>query len=265
MSFRLAWLLFLVTVISHSAVTFTFEPPDYSGSPQGVILNGQQGWYLPPASFSGANVHTYTGNARGFVPNPAGGVQFAGGGGRSEYAVDFSSASLWTFSVDVAMIKNFGQEPVPPSALAGRFSLYDADPGGFVVTAVSYWNDLTDDNSTWNLGYTGFGTGDPGLVPGQPWANLAQNHWYRTGMTVDSANRRLVSAWILDPSTGDFAQHFFQNFMFNAEVTPNAIRIFGTFSAAGWDNITITGVPEPAIYLLVGLGLLLIGLVHRTR
>lgn len=241
------------------AEVFTFEAPDYAASDLGMWLPGQQGWYVPPASSSDTSVYPYVGNARGFVTNPSGGQQFAGGGGRTEHAFDFSASPLWAIALDIAMIKR----PDSNTDLGGRFSLIDAGPSGFVTTAVSYLNDPNDPNSTWRLGYTGQGNPDPGFLPGPAWDGLEQNHWYRTGMTVDFANRRLVLAWILDPSTGDYAQYSFPNLEFANGLTPNAIRVFGAGGISGWDNITLQAVPEPATFLLLGCGLAAIGVMKR--
>src|SRR5688572_8919354 len=59
-----------------AAQPFDFEPPVFTGSAPGVNLAGQNGWTAPGVS-EHFKVHTYTGNALGFVANPSGGEQFS--------------------------------------------------------------------------------------------------------------------------------------------------------------------------------------------
>src|SRR6516162_9684196 len=65
--------------VAGSSLLTGFEAPDYNGSPAGVAVSGQQGWYLPsdPGS-TDQFVFTYDGNALGIPANPFGQDQFLG-------------------------------------------------------------------------------------------------------------------------------------------------------------------------------------------
>src|SRR5262249_46638068 len=87
----------------------SFEPPDYQGSPHGLVVTGQQDWYLPNVPGSTDQfVFTYDGNALGLPTNNTGELQFLGAQvtsadlARAQHDFPWGAADAWTASYDLA-------------------------------------------------------------------------------------------------------------------------------------------------------------------
>src|SRR5262249_1386576 len=96
-----------------------FEAPDYDGSPDGVPVNGQNSWYIPPVVGAVDQfIFTYADNALGLPANPVGDDQFFGGQTpdqpdpstpmfpRGQLDFDWSAAAVWTVSYDFTTAYN---------------------------------------------------------------------------------------------------------------------------------------------------------------
>lgn len=274
-----------VGVASAQDTYFTgFEPPTYSGSPQGVSLNNQDSWFRPPVAGSiDYNVHTYAGNIYGVVNHPTGGgEQFAAGRAgtgtafaRAQRNQNWASGNVWTVSYDVnAMYTIPGRAA---SQNLGSWSLQDSATQRFFQSLFRWDNPATP--TSWRTHYIWFDAAgnqnDPvGLPPGPEWVGLQVNHWYRQTQTFDLATNRILSVSITDLHTGNTATvnpvgaylHGGQN---PPRPLPIAFRLFTGGSGlstdegnlVSWDNINI--VPEPASVCLLACGVALVALRRR--
>src|SRR5690606_37554879 len=94
--------------VAQAQVYTVFCLPEFHAFDAGIAAGGQHGWYHPVGGGHEHNVHTYAGNAAGFVQNPVGGNQFiagVSGGGvlfpRAQVNNDFGGGA-WTISYDMA-------------------------------------------------------------------------------------------------------------------------------------------------------------------
>jgi len=188
-----------------------FEAPDYDGSADGVLVTGQQGWYLPPVDGSTDEfVYTYVDNALGLPANAVGEDQFLGGVvsrdgllDRAQFDFDWSAASVWTASYDFAARFN---GTLPASDNLGSFSLQNSLVARYFIALNTWVNILTAEQ--WNAQYIAFNASgvmmDP-MSPGPEWRNLSVDHWYRQSTTFDFDSNSITSVSITDLDTGDTA------------------------------------------------------------
>jgi hypothetical protein len=249
-----------------------FEAPDYSGSPGGVLLTGQQSWAMPAGS-APFSVYTHVGDTYNVADNPTGGDQFIGGQmagsalfARAQHSVDWSTRDVWTIGFDVAAlytgtlpaVDNLGSTSMQPSATAKY------------TQTLMRWMDIQT-ATAWQAGYVTFE--DPATAPWTPgpeWLNLQANHWYRQWTTFRFSDSLILSVSIQDVTTGitTTVDNPGKHLLNQAGPLPTDFRFFtgggsgtsppGNFTA--WDNLAIT--PEPASLGLLVLGL---GLIVRRR
>lgn len=263
-----------------------FEAPVYSGSAAGTALTngfggppGQDNWYVPVTGSGNFNVHTYAGNALGFVNNPNGGDQFIGNLGstatpigRAQHAVSFAAGGTWTASWDVnglfigtaPAVNNLGSFSLQPSATA------------------NYWQQLmaygdVNNTSQYNITYGAFGAAGGAIIltnsPGPAWTNIPTNHWIHQSTTWDFTSNQILSVSIQDITAGTPAV--------TADVSamgwylaggannvlglalPTDVRCFtgNNQNATGWDNVSV--VPAPGALAMLGLGGLAAGRRRR--
>ena len=205
------------TTASADVVT-DFEFPEYNGSGPGVVLDGQQGWYIPVADSNDYFVFTYAGNAFGVPQNPTGDDQFVAGE-HGDWAGSFARAQhddafpeevriiafdiCGKFQGDLPTLDNLGSlslqpfgDPVIPSSR------------GFILLYT--WVDLNT-ATHWNVSYIIYDSfGDVtfeypprGAYPGPEWENLEVDHWYRLSNTIDFTQNRITEVSITDLNTGD--------------------------------------------------------------
>jgi len=258
-------LLWGSAAVAGPAFATGFEAPDYSGSSGGVSVNGQQGWYTP--NVAGAVdqfVFTYDGNALGMPANPIGEDQFLGAQTlqlgdfpRAQLNFDFSQATVWTVSYDVAMGFN---GVLPAVNNLGSFSLQDSTIARYFIQLNTWVNPDTADQ--WNAGYLAFDSTssmdvDP-RSPGDAWNNLAVNHWYNVSTTFDFDSNTITSVSITDLDSGDTSTFAPTGWYLNGGSVfrpplPTGLRYFvgGGDSyqdnVGSWDNVTITAVSGPSI------------------
>lgn len=250
----LATLLVLLT----APLAFAQYSQDFEGlvgSPTGVILTGQDFFYLPAGS-ADFLVYTYAGNVLGVPQNPEGDVQFAAGTGpggtvfaRAQRDVEFGAGvGIWKMQYDVCCVYS-GQ---PPSANnLGSFSIRYDDANVHNIHLFSW----VDPNvpTTWQAFYlaydvTGLQFAQPGESPGAAWESLELNHWYRFWTTVDLDLNTIVEVGVTDlvtMATNTFAptDWYLVGGGGGAFGPPQNFRLFGGGSVAGnstcWDNVEI--------------------------
>lgn len=232
-----------------------------NASPSGVVLTGQDGFYVP----SGVDflAYTYTGNTLGVPQNPQGANQFVAGEGpgdgvnyaRAQRDVSFGvGVGIWTMTYDVAA-GTVG--PIPSSNNLGSFSIRYTDAAVHEIHLLSWVDPNTGAAfNAWYLKYNAAGVQDaqPGTSPGAAWSNLTPNHWYRFWTTVDLDLNMITEVGVIDLTT-------MQQSVFNptdwflvggsagAPGAPANFRFFGgggstpgNFTA--WDNMSIAeGAP----------------------
>ena len=253
-----------------------FDPPTFDGSPEGVLMTGQDGWYLPDVPDAvDYNVYTYEDNVLGIVQNPRGSTQFVAGHGpgspafaRAQHEIDWSIGGVWEIEYDVATL--YGGEP-PSSNNLGSLSIQpSADSVGSFIHLFSWVDpDVATNWTAFFMHYDAAGVqvAQPGTSPGPEWDNLDLNHWYRFEVTVDFDINMITEVGITDITDGGDPVHFapVDWYLSGGDVggppTVTALRFFAggttTCNTVAWDNLDV--VPEPAtlsMLLLAGLALL---------
>lgn len=184
---------------------------DYAGTPNGLPLNGQFGWYNPdPPNSVDFNVHTYFDNSLGipFHPDPTPPFNdfFAGGRGpgsptfaRSQLDIVYTDA-VWEIGFDFCGA--FLGTP-PSSNNVGSFSAQPAPNDHIMLMS---WVP-GQEGALYTLGYLGYDAGgaqfpQPGEVPGPEWTDLLINNWYRTVMIIDFVANSITEVRIQDIQAG---------------------------------------------------------------
>lgn len=226
-----------------------------SGSPSGVVLTGQDGYYLPNGTGdTDFLVYTYAGNSLGIVQNPEGGSQFIAGTGpgdgttyaRAQRNVTFG-AGVWEVWYDFCGIYS-GQPPATDNL--GSFSMRQST--NTVHINLFTWVDLNNPTaikSTY-VPYDAFGTQFPipGTPPGPEWSNLSVNHWYRCRTVIDLDANMIIEVGIRDLSGGTEAVYnptdwYLYGGANGSGFLPDAIRFFGGGGGPGnttaWDNALV--------------------------
>ena len=255
-----------------------FEPPTYIGSPAGVDLNGQDGFYNPsPADSVSFKVYSYAGNALGLPANPFGGEQFVGGTGpggsifaRSQRDMTYGDGTgLWTAAFDIAATytgsgasnQNLGSFSTQP------LDIYNPTAAAYIC--LTQWVDINNP-TLWDANYVCFDAAGayvyPAVVPDPAFHNLAIDHWYRWSTTFDFDSNMITEVSIMDLDTGTSATYnptgwYLGGGAGGGLAPPNGFRFFaGAADPAGntlaFDNLNI--VPEPAgmlLLVLAGIGL----------
>jgi len=236
-----------------------FEAPTYTGSADGTVLTGQDGWYLP--SGIDQHVYTYTDNVLGLPANPNGGDQFIGGtsqGGtsfaRGERLVSFEAGSVWETSYDMAA--NFLAAP-PSAANLASFSL---QPSATCKSLIQLNNfiDLNDPFAGWKAEYNIYDAAGSAIVnqsPGAAWAALKVGHWYRLSTKFDLSTNAITEVSVTDLETGEKtsaepAGWYLQGGNDPSKFpNPTGVRFFVGGQAgntAGFDNLDVAaGGPPP--------------------
>lgn len=230
------------------------------GSPQGVVLTGQDQYYLPPGVEStDFLVYTYADNALGLMENPTGGDQFIGGTGegdgtyaRAQRDMDFTGDSVWYLAYDFAAAY-LGS---PPSANnLGSFSLRNENAGITHYIHLMSWVN-PDDPTSYNAFYMPYDAAgnqfaQPGESPGFMWEGLQLGHWYRAWTKVDLDLNQILEVGIMDLGTGGEEVYnppdwYLEGGSGGTTAMPENIRFFaggGVYgNSMGFDNVEI--VPD---------------------
>jgi hypothetical protein len=240
-----------------AAAQIGFEPDDYQGSADGVILTGQQGWYIPGVGGDDFFVFTYDSNALQFPANAYGDTQFIGSTAlgdntfpRAQWDYDWNQASVWTVSYDLcghwagsgAGIDNLSSFSLQDSTVARSF------------TAVNTWVPMTSDS--WRANYQIYNAAGQLIgayqLPGPEWDNLQVDHWYNQSVTFDFDQNLIVSVSITDLDSGGTAtvspdSWYLQGGANPTQPLPTALRFFVGGGAGqvignvmGFDNLVIS-------------------------
>ncbi len=196
---------------ANAQLTADFESPAFSGSADGVLVSGQQGWYLPAvAGAIDQLVYSYAGNVLGIAANPTGGEQFMAGhslGGtslaRAQHDFDFSTANVWTLSHDFACAYD-GIVPLTPNLASFSLNHPSLASGYKQYIALHNFMDTNDATLGWKLEFNisdAAGVALANQSPGPEFTNLLYNHWYRESVTVDFSTNRITSISLTDLTT----------------------------------------------------------------
>jgi hypothetical protein len=261
-----------VCSMAQAQVYTGFELPQFNASPAGVALGGQNGWYQPVASGLEHNVHTYAGNAAGFVQNPVGGNQFiagvSGGGSlfpRAQYNNAFGGGT-WTVAYDMAG-QWLGAVGTSSSPNLGSFSLqHDTVPAGQFKQFIALNNfvDLANPAAGIKVEFNVFdaaGAAVNNASPGAAWTGLAVNNWYRQFITFNLDSNQITNITLLNLHTGSSSNvapldWYMTGGAQSALALPNGVRFFvggAQGNTMGWDNLYM--VPAPGTLALLGAGL----------
>lgn len=229
-----------------------FESPSFLGSPTGVNLSGQDGFYVPSNENADGRCYAYTGNTLGIVPNPAGATQFvattriSGAFAISEREVTVTF-ECWQLEVDIN-IDYLGT--LPTANYAGSLSLQPFGDAGSLIILFNWDNvQLADRYTIRVLGYDA--EGDVPFLAGIPVANpafrgLQANHWYRLSLRLDFLQlNALTSLSIRDLHTAGpetvFVPPDLQGYYLDGGALPSglptALRLFGGGGFPG-DHVT---------------------------
>jgi hypothetical protein len=238
-----------------------FEAPTFSGSAEGFIMTGQDGFYIPAGTESTDYlVYTYADNAIGVVDNPGGGAQFVAGIGpagdvyaRAQRDIDWGTGTV-VVTYDVACL--WLADPNDPNALAdnniGSFS--NQPTTGSVGSQIHLFSWVVGEEGVlWNAFYmhndaAGTQVAQPGSSPGPEWENLELNHWYRFSTTMDFDANLITEVSVTDLSTGASAtfaptEWYLSGGSAGGPPTITAFRFFAgglePDNTVAWDNLSI--------------------------
>ena len=233
-----------------------FEAPTFTGSADGTVISGQDGWYLPPVGGQDGKVYTYADNVLGLPANPTGGDQFEGGVSdgalfpRAQHDNDFSTRDEWVLGYDIAP-KYTGT--FPAAANLASFSLQDSVTQRFFISL----NNFEDPNTctTWKGEYNVYDVNGGALnnqSPGAGWTGLSVEHWYRLTTSVNFATNQVTHVTITDLDTGVTTEADVDWYLTGGAnpnlPLPTGVRCFVGGSAgdtAGYDNISVAPAGAP--------------------
>lgn len=231
---------------------------DVVASADGVVLTGQDGYYIP----NGTNsvdflAYTYSGNVLGVPRNPKGSAQFIAGvgpGNGTTYARaqrDMTwGTGVWEVTYDACgMYLGSGTT----ANNVGSFSVQPY-PGSQSYIHLFSWVD-TNNPVAWNAFYLAYNAdgsvhSQPGKSPGPAWEGLATFHWYRFGTVLDFDTNKIAYVWVTDLSTGTNggyapADWYLEGGSGGGKPTPTGLRFFGgggsnSNNGTAWDNFGAT-------------------------
>ncbi|MCA8964603.1 MAG: hypothetical protein KDC48_06945 [Planctomycetes bacterium] len=189
-----------------AAQTYATDFESLNASAAGVIITGQDQYYIPVAGSLDGLVVTYAGNTLGVPANPNGGNNFYAGisqltlvYARAQRPVTLPANGVVHVEFDMLCnymgtgtpSNNIGSFSLQPSATATYPNLLARWPVGAVFPPPTFDADLV----------AGPGAGTQGPVGDPAFQNLASNVWHRWGCTFDLTAGTYVSFSITDGST----------------------------------------------------------------
>jgi hypothetical protein len=247
---------------SIGAAQYSTDFESLNGSASGVLLTGQDGYYIPAVGGIDFLVYTYAGNVLGLPSNPAGGNQFTAGNTGANFAraqrnVTYGAGTgVWTAAVDVCASFN---GTLPAADNLGSFSLQPAVAGTKYFTALARWvNTATATN--WNADYVYFdaaGIQVTASVHNPGFQNLSVNHWFRWETKFDFDTNRILEVRLTDLTTSSTVVHSPADWFMDGGAAgtgnqaPTAFRFFSGGGGApvipgnvmAFDNLNIVAPP----------------------
>jgi hypothetical protein len=235
---------------------------DLNAAPEGVVLTGQDGYYIPPGTDSADFLaYVYSDNALGLPQNPTGGDQFIGGTGpasptfaRAQRDMSFADSATWMLAYDFAAVY-LGSGASANNI--GSFSLRNEVAGGVThYIHLMSWVD-PEDPTSYNAFYMGYDVGgtqfaQPGMSPGFMWEGLQLDHWYRAWLLLDLEANMIIEVGISDLQDGGQeiflpTDWYLEGGGGGASAPPMNFRFFAGGTVAGnsvaFDNIAIESGP----------------------
>jgi hypothetical protein len=258
-------------VVAALAVTpalaqYTSDFEGLTATPDGTILTGQDGYYLPNTTSTDFEAYRYAGNTLRLPQNPTGGTRFIAGVGeaggtfeRAQRDMSFAPGSgVWTAGFDIAATYT---GTLPSAQNIGSFSLQDSTVAQSFI-ALARWTDPNMANA-WNADYVhadAAGVQITEAVPNPDFQNLAIDHWYRWETDFNLTTHEIVELRLTDLTAGTTAVHNPSGwYLFGGSgglPAPTGFRFFAGGSVVGnalaFDNPTLT--PEPTTLVLLSLG-----------
>jgi len=253
--------LLILLIAGVAAAQYNNDFDGLSADPAGVVLTGQDFFYVPAGTTSvDFLVYTYAGNILGLPPNPNGGVNFVAGNGpggttfaRAQRDVAFGDGTgMWKMEYDIcATYLGTGVSANNLGSLSIRYN--DANVHNIHLFSWVDYNLPTNYNAYY-LAYdaTGVQMAQPGTAPGPAWSGLELNHWYRCWTTLDLDANTIVEVGIIDLSTMvqsvvNPVDWYLVGGSAGAIGPPQNFRFFGGGSVAGnvmaFDNMSIAPPP----------------------
>jgi hypothetical protein len=234
---------------------------------QGVVLTGQDGYYLPVAGSTDFEVFTYSANSYRIPQNPTGGTRFIAGTGeangtfeRAQRDVNFGAGvGTWTMGYDILATYTGN---LPSAQNIGSVSIQDF-PGSQSFIALARWADPAT-AAEWNADYIHYnaaGAQVTSVVPDPAFQNLSIDHWYRWETDFNLSTNQITQLRLIDLTTGVIASHnpadwFLEGGSAGGAATPTGFRFFAGGGVAGntlaFDNFVL--VPTPGTMALLALG-----------
>jgi|GEM_PF-2261667 len=233
----------------------------YEALPDGVDLNGQGDFYLPPAGGISAKVVTYADNYLGLPENPTGGKNFVaaeGAGGtdhaRSQKDMTYGDG-VWTITADVAV--TFHGTGASAQNI-GSFSMQVFPGERTCIYPLGQWFNIADPQEGWNV-WAGWYKPEGGgyvleqiVAPG--FQQIKTDHWYRSSIKFDLDSNQILELTMTDLTTGETSKNepvdrYLEGGQGGGGIPdPTGLRYFGGTSIAGntmcFDNLDIE--PEVA-------------------
>lgn len=280
MKFALSIAAVAAVAVCNAQFSDNFE--SQTASAGGTAMNGQNGWYIGPVAGSlDGFAYTYAGNTLGMASNATGGSKFAGAPSvnaatpvRMQHAVNLTNTGTWQLAVDF----NFNFSGVGPVANnLGSISLQPSTTNNAFQTLYAYNNNEISGTPTSYRALFGFAPAAGGALtletdPGDPnWDHLTFNHWYHQTLTWNAATNQITQTTLTDMTAGGptftlspttwFLTGGQNNVLGQSLATDVRLFISGgnanSTNLGGYDNLSISQVPEPATLLVLGAGGLL--------
>ena len=268
MNFRKATFVLCVAGLAGAAqAQYSSDFESLMANPQGVILTGQDGYYLPTATSTDFEAFTYAGNLYRLPQNPNGGTTFIAGTGeaggtfeRAQRDISYPTGVV-TMQTDIAAAYT---GTLPSAQNIGSLSSHDDSASGFSHIQLATWSDPATADA-WDAQMIWFDAAGTQLQEqlGAGFMNLSTDTWYTWSVSFDFASKQILEVSLTDIVAGTTETVNPQDRFLRPGATLDGFRFFAGGGVIGnslaFDNIAI--VPAPGAFALLGLG----GLIATRR